>query len=143
MSFVRYTAERSLIVASPTRQGQSFDLDLTLNDLQPARTVNRRENISLSGDQETIRFRGAQTWQASTTPIARGTTAFDQIREFLDSVEGGEAFEFDPYGGSTDSPDDLRNVRITSRGYSEARVVRQGDGGGVDSFAWTFAMREF
>ena len=136
MSWVRYTASRSVIVASPTRVGQQFDMTLTLATLDPGRKVERKEQIALAGAQETVLFRGERTWRVITIPIVRGTTAFNQMREFLDSVEGGEGFEFDPYGGVTDSPNDLRNVRLTSKGYSEARRVKRGGGGGADRVRW-------
>ncbi len=142
MSFVRYTAIRSVIVASPTRQNQSFDMNLTLMRLDPSRKVTRREQLALGGAQETVYFRGERVWRCDTWPIARGTTAFDQMREFLDSVEGGEGFSFDPYGSVGDSPDALRTVKLTSKGYAEPRKVRRGDGGGADFFTWSFTMRE-
>ena len=142
MSFVRYTAARSLIQASPTRLGQEFDFQLRLRTMTQGRDVVRKESIALSGDQETVRFRGAKRWQATTAHVARGTTEFSQMREFLDSVEGGETFEFDPYGIVGDSPADLRNVKITSKGYNETRSVQRGAGGGVDLFSWSFSLRE-
>jgi hypothetical protein len=142
MSFVRYTAERSLIPASPTRQGQSLDFQLRLRGLTAGRDVIRKESVALSGDQETIRFRGNKRWEAVTAHVLRGTTEFIQMREFLDSVEGGETFELDPYGTVGDSPADLRDVKLTSKGYTETRTVQRGAGGGTDYFSWSFAMRE-
>ena len=68
--------------------------------------------------------------------------AASQMREFLDSVEGGELFEFDPYGTVGDSPADLRDVKITSKGYTETRSVQRGASGAVDFFSWSFTFRE-
>lgn len=142
MSFVRYTAQRSLIVASPSRLGQSYDFTLRLRTLTPGRFVDRKEQIAKSGQQETILWRGNKTWRATTAAVQMGTTEFNQMEEFLDSVEGGETFELDPHGQTSDSPNQLRNVVITSKGYQEPRRVRRGGGGGSDFFTWSFAMRE-
>ena len=142
MSFVRYTATRSVIVASPSRQNQQFDMNLELMRLDPSRKVERREQMALGGAQETAYFRGERIWRSQTRAIARGTTKFSQMREFLDSVEGGEGFSFDPYNQVGASPDALRTVKLTSKGYPEARRVRRGDGGGGDFFTWVFTMRE-
>ncbi len=142
MSFVRYTVARSEIPASPTRVGSSQDFNLRLISLTRSRQVTRNESIALGGDQETVLFRGEGRWQFTSAAIQRGTTEFLQWREFLDSGEGGEQFSFDPYGSVGDSPADLRAVKLTSKGYTEQRVVRRGAGGGGDYFRFTATVRE-
>lgn len=136
MACVRYTATRSVIAGHTA--GVAYELNLQLSDLERQRNPAREQAVSIGGRRETIYHRAEITWRARTIPLS--LTEVAAMREFLDSVEAGEQFEFDPYGSAGSAT--YTNAKISSRGYTESRTVRRGDGGGGDFFALGFQLIE-
>lgn len=93
----------------------------------------------MSGATETVLITNLKTWQMTTAAVRGGE--LDVVREFLESVLGGESFQFDEFGRSG-APDDPVNVLLVGT-YKEQRAVRQGDGGQDDYFRFSFKIRTF
>lgn len=77
-------------------------------------------------------------WKVQTAPLPLAEAL--QMREFLDSVEDGQRFLFDPIEAVGASPSYYRTVVMESTIYSEVRKDRGGDQTG-DLFSFTFEMR--
>lgn len=137
MQAVRYEARRSLV--SGHTEGGLYTLNLSLTDCDRKRDTERKQQSSLSGKVYTTYHRGDTVWTCETAPV-RGA-ARDQMREFLDSVEDGQVFSFDPYHWGGVSPDDMRPVVIQSDGYTESRYIMLGSDTS-DWFKFRFIMRE-
>lgn len=136
MSSVTYTAKRSLTTGHTVET--VYTINLRLNALEPSKKVRRSEQLSLSAKSENLLWHNKRTWQATTAALRGDERAL--VREFLESVIGGEPFNFDEFG-SANAPD--RPVNVVLAGvFRETRVVRQGDGGRDDYFRFTFSMRE-
>ncbi len=131
MSSVTYTATRS-VVASHTA-GNNYALDFSAGKLDRKSKTARKTHTSRGGQSETLRYRQTITWDITTTRISGANMPL--LREFLDSVDGGEVFTFDPYGTAA-APDNPVNCKLDSNGYSETRH------GGTDSFRVSFRVRE-
>lgn len=137
MQAVRYEARRSLV--SGHTVGGLYTLNLQLTDCDRKRAPERKQQVSLSGNVYTTYHRGDTIWQCESAPV-RGATR-DAWREFLDSVEDGQIFSFDPYNWGGVSPDALRAVVIHSDGYTESRYAMLGSDT-ADWFKFRFSMRE-
>lgn len=120
MAAVSYTAKRSL------RGGVSvddpIDYDFEVSDVDRQTKPKIGQQISLSGWQETIRDRTDELWRCVTIPVLAAD--FDHFRQFLDSVDGGEVFTFDPYG-TIAVPVDPMSCVLSSKGYKEKRVSQR------------------
>ena len=131
---VRYYAKRSVY---PSRTlGDQYTLEIYLNKYDRKRKPLRVTTISLTGERSDTYQRADTTYGCSTIPL----TGYYHLvmREFLDSVEGGEIFEFADSG----SPENFVRVQITSKGYTERRRVLRGDGGESDYFSMQWQHRE-
>jgi len=109
-------------------------------DKDRSRKASRKRVISLGGRAVTTYYHGATTWTVQTTPQSATNAAIMQM--FLDSVEDGQVFWFDPIYAPGHSPNALRAVVLDGDSYSEDRKVRRGAGGGSDMFVFEFKMRE-
>lgn len=69
---------------------------------------------SLGGVRETYYYNAESSYSCQTKPLTPNQAV--HMRQFLDSVADGQAFEFAP-----DGIGDWRDVVIESEGYSEAR----------------------
>lgn len=120
MASVTYTAKRSLLPGVVANDEVTFDFFVDGLDrrTQPKTTSSR----SLSGKQESHRDRTDIVWSVSFSPQLEAD--FGQIRQFLDSVDGGEAFIFDPYGTAAAPISPLSCVLDKPEsGYNERRVL--------------------
>ena len=92
-----------------------FEVDFGRWDREPKseKAVAR----SLGGVTETIFHRQDVFYQISTIPVK--STAIDQMREFLDSVSGGETFIIDRFG-TIGTPDNELSM-ILEGDYAEPR----------------------
>lgn len=135
MTAVTYTAKRSLIPGHSANT--SYSIDLPVVTMPVSRQVDRERQQSISGNRETIRFYACELWDV-TLAVQYGTAAA-QVKEFLDSVEAGEPFTFDPYG-SANTPHNPMTGEIESSGYNSGREPR-GQGGANDGVRRSFQVR--
>jgi len=133
---VTYTAQRSLTAGHS--QGTVYQLRLPLISLERGPVTRRSAASSLSMKTETLLWARKRRWQATTAVLFPGP--LDAVREFLDSVIGGELFTFDEYGQP--GQPGLEVSVILDGDYGEQRIIREGDGGQNDGFRFSFAMRE-
>lgn len=129
--FVRYTVVRSELTASPTRIGTLQVLQVTLMRLDRTRRPQKRTNVALGGQQHTVYYRGDVLWALHHVPVFGN--AHLQLREFLDSVEGGETWELDPGDGTG-----YRDMWMDSKSYTEQRIVKTGGGPVGDSYGFSW-----
>jgi hypothetical protein len=134
---VRYEARRSL-VSGHTEAGL-YTINLQLTDCDRKRDVERKQQRALGGATYTVYHRGDVVWQCETAPL-QGSDA-DLMREFLDSVEDGQVFQFDPLNWAGVSPNAMRSVVITSDGYTENRYAQRGSQS-LDWFKFRFSFTE-
>jgi hypothetical protein len=87
MNFV-YTARRSLITGHTA--GVQYALSLSTTATTRSREVRKTDQRSLSGQKETLYFRGSRRWRVVFAPV-RGNDLKAMI-EFLDSTESGDVF---------------------------------------------------
>ena len=111
-----------------------------LRDKDMSRKSHRKRSMSLGGQPYTTYYYGATSWDCDTTAV--GGTAAALIEMFLQSVEDGQIFKFDPYNAPGASPGAYRNVIVDGDSYAPARRVRRGDGGAADLFTYTFKLLE-
>lgn len=134
---VRYTARRSLITGHSA--GSTYYLDLYLRRKDRQRGVNRDQQTSIGGSVYTTYHNGWNVHRCQTRPLT--LTEAKAMREFLDSAEDGQVFQFDTTWWSGHSPQAYVNVVLQNNGYSESRVDRGGDQTG-DRFTFSFELRE-
>jgi hypothetical protein len=137
MQAVQYEARRSLI--SGHTEGTTYTIDLLLTVCDRKRDTERKQQRAMSGKTFTLYQRGDVVWNCETIPVTG--TAADQIREFLDSVEDGQVFYFDPLNWAGTSPNDFRAVVITTDGYTENRYTQRG-APASDHFKFRFSFHE-
>lgn len=134
---VRYIARRSLSVLHTA--GTQYSQDLPLRDKDRGRKVERDQQKSLDGHLYTTYYNGAVVWHCKTRPLTGLETS--RMREFLDSVEDGQVFDFDPTYGAGHSPSDYRSVTLDGTGYTEQRTM-SGTSQSSHRFTFTFDLRE-
>lgn len=135
MTAVTYIAKRSLIPGHSANT--SYSMNLPVVSLPISRNVSNERQEAIDGTRETIRFYACEIWDI-TLAVMYGTAAA-QVKEFLDSVEDGETFTFDPYG-SANTPVNPMSAEIDSKGYQSNRDPR-GQGGSTDGFRRSFQVR--
>jgi len=118
MGTFTYTASESL---RPGRLiGDLVSFDIQVQDARRSRQVQKEVATSLGGAIEVIKHRGEVTWSITFEP-ANGVKLL-QLREFLDSTEGGEPFSMDLYGAQSEPV----NVKRTDDSYTEEPFMRIG-----------------
>lgn len=148
---IRFTAARSLTGAHVA--GDEVELLVSAEAVPMRRKVSRSVQESMSGKRETILLHGRRAWSV-TVPLTSPQIG-DQVREFLDSCEGGEAFLFEPYyvaaGASLDLDfvsqrfrvaEVLSGAKLESEGYDESVLGQVGTGGADDYYAVNFTVIE-
>lgn len=90
MANVRYTALRSLIVGSGTLV--TYTLPIRYAGLVRTRRIYSTMRRSLSGIRETYYESAEDSWSVSIKPLT--TAQQPALKQFLDSVDQGETFEF-------------------------------------------------
>lgn len=117
MAAITYTARRSLIAGHVA--GESYSFDQPLSAATPSAQSDRSRHVAMDGTTETVFNRVESRWQITTTIL--DSDGLRQMREFLDSALGGEAFTLDVYGTQA-APDSPTNVLLESDSYSVERV---------------------
>lgn len=120
MARVSYTAQRSL--KAGVSAGTAVDFDFNVSDLDRYTKTARSDRASLGGLRQVLRDRTDVGYRVQTLPVLEAD--FDDFRQFLDSVDGGEAFTFDPYG-TLASPVSPATSILVSTGYRERRVSQR------------------
>lgn len=139
MAFAEYVARRSLA------PGHVIDTPYTLILPSLARCDMSRERqsrrqVSLSGRVETLWYHAKRVWQVQTEPVLLDEA--ELLIEFLESVDDGQSFTFDPYG-KPDARSDLALVVVSDdQGYRMDRAITRGLGGSDDWFEFSFGVRE-
>lgn len=135
MTAVTYTAKRSLIPGHSVNT--IYSMNLPVVSMPTSRQVDNERQQSINGNRETIRFYACEMWDVSLA-VLYGTAA-SQVKEFLDSVEDGEPFTFDPYG-TANTPHTPLSGEIESKGYTRGREPK-GQGGSTDGQRFAFQVR--
>lgn len=117
MARVTYQALRSL--KAGVSPNTTVDLDFMLEAHQREAKPVAKTQVALGGASETRRDRTDVFHSVTTSPVLEA--AFDDFRQFLDSVDGGEPFTLDPYG-TLASPVQPLTVERSDRGYKERRI---------------------
>lgn len=112
-----YVAKRELISGHSVDAVYDVDYSLIVKDRD--RDTKKSESKALDGTRETILYRQKTIFTVSTR---LNSTAILQWREFMASIEGGEAFIFDEYG-TVAQPDNGINCRIIDSSR-ESRVEK-------------------
>jgi hypothetical protein len=139
MPFAEYVARRSLAPAHIAETPYTLVLpSLTRCDTSRDRKAYRK--VSLSGVPETGFYYAKRIWTVQTEPVP-----LDEARlliEFLESVDDGQSFTFDPYGYPEARSADCFVVVSDDQGYTKDRLIRRGQGGADDYFQFSFGVRE-
>lgn len=116
MAAVNYTAKRSIITGHVL--DTAYDLDLILEQADRSVRTKKNQIRSLGGNTETILQSMDVSWSLTIGSLTGAT--LNGVREFLDSVQGGEIFTLDVMG-SVGAPDNPLSV-IADGDYMETRV---------------------
>ena len=119
MSAITYTAVERGSISDGRVAGTTYVFDIGLSLWEQSTTRKKTQASSLSGNTETILHRLDRVVSISTTPIGEPLLV-DQMREFLDSVAGGEPFIIDKHGSAA-TADNPINARIEGD-YREQRI---------------------
>jgi hypothetical protein len=148
---VRFNAARSLTGNHAVGDEVTIEFSAA-QPLTPGREVSRDVQKALGGARETLHHYGARTWSITTEPLAGAELSY--LFEFLDSVEGGEQFAFEPWSYDLGPSLDLDfttaryrigeeiNAFLSSEGYSLTLVAAEGTGGADDSYQVSFTVVE-
>jgi len=117
MARVSYVALRSLQGGVSVDDDIDFDFEVSKADRKTK--SDRKDHIALSGEQASIKNRTDEQYAVATVPVLEAN--FPDFRQFLDSVDGGEQFTFDPYG-TLAVPVLAMTCVMVSKGYKEKRV---------------------
>lgn len=91
---IDYTAKRSLKSGHTAETAYTIDVKLTQSDRSA--NIAGEQVVSLSGNTVTTVHRYRELYQLTTNLISETTTPdVSDMREFLDSVRGGETFQLD------------------------------------------------
>lgn len=126
---IDYTAKRNLKSGHSADTAYQIDVDLSQSDR--VSTTEGNQSIALSGETVTVVHRYQEVYSLTTAIISSSSTPdLDDLREFLDSVKGGETFQLDLSGSSEDYVLDS-----ISNPFTENRVP-------VGKFRFSFRVRK-
>lgn len=118
MGSFTYTATDSLL---PGRSyGTVVTLEIDVQEARRARKVEKDMPRSMGGAMEVLKHRADVSYSVTFEPVSGHRLL--ELREFLDSTEGGEQFSVDLYG---DSAVQLPAKRL-DEGYNENPFMRRG-----------------
>lgn len=132
MADFRYTAKRSTLADHIVNQQYMIEIGVTSE--QRSRRVDKTEVRARGGATETLYHKADREWSITFEPVAGDR--LNQLIEFLDSTESGEAFEMRLYG--TESS--FTTVKRIDEGYSLQEFMRVGSERG-DYFQTTISVR--
>ena len=130
---VKYIAKRSINSDDSHSADTEYTLEVKLQSFDRERKVTANDVVSLSGFRQRTYQRSDEIRRVKTVPL-KGADARN-IREFLDSVEDGESFEFDEGDGFV-------NQYLEGKGYTEQRAIETGTpANDYFVFGWTQRAR--
>lgn len=134
MALFKYTALRSLTTG--VSAGSTQTRSISLRALNRQRRAVGETQVALGGTPYSTWHRGDVLYQCETTLVTGNNR--DYMREFLDSAESGQTFQFDPDNTAVPSPLNWTDVVLESNTYTENRAGRLGAGSGGDGDYFTF-----
>lgn len=139
MAFVEYTARRRLAPGHVVDTPYTLILpSLVRCDVSRDRKSTRK--TSMSGRVETLWYYSKRIFQVQTEPVPLDEAAL--LVEFLESVDDGQSFTFDPYGMPDNRSSYVSVVISDDQGYTQNRSTVRGRGGSDDYFGFAFGVRE-
>jgi hypothetical protein len=135
MSMVTYIATRS-IMTGHVLDGP-YELEFCLVAADPVKTVNRVDQVALSGRRESLFWNHRDGYTLTIGHFTEVSTENDAVVEFLDSVIGGEPFEIDLWGTVGD-PDNPQTAVMTSA-YAASRFMHK-PGAKTDLLTYSFPI---
>ena len=147
---IKYIAKRAL-------NGHAIGDPVTLTfsavePMAPGRRVTRDTQKSLSGRRETLLHNAVRVWNITTEPMS--LARLDALEEFLQAVEDGSQFDFEPfwtYGAApaaTNSAETRLRTAPTvrcvlgSEQYDLQHFVGHQNGGADDEWQVSFTVEE-
>lgn len=148
---ISYTATRAL-------NGHDIGDPVTLTfsavePLTPGRRLTRDTQKSLGNRRETLLHSAYRTWSITTEPLSG--SRLDALEEFLQAVEDGSTFEFEPYWiyGAAPAAQSATETRLRlsksltcvlgSDQYDLQLLIGDGKSGGLeDEYQVTFTVEE-
>jgi len=94
----------------------------------------------MSGATETLFYYAKRIYLVETAPVPLDEASV--LVEFLESVDDGQSFTFDPYGTPGFPSSSSAVVVSDDQGYTQQRMMMRGQGGGNDLFQFSFGVRE-
>lgn len=139
MAYAEYVARRSIAPGHIVDTPYSLTLpNLVRCDIRRDRKTSRK--LSMSGVAETLFYYSKRVYSVQTEPVPLDQTAL--IIEFLESIDDGQSFTFDPYGTSSFRSPASAVVISDDQGYTQDRFMMRGQGGANDWFQFSFGVRE-
>lgn len=150
MILVNFTAARNL--TGIHEEGDSVALSFSTTELVPSRKVSREVQKSIGGHRETLLYHSLRVWTVTTEPLTGAD--LESLMEFLDSVEGGETFDLEPWRdeeGPSLALDFLLprlqvaeavTCKMDSEGYSLSMLICDGTGPANAEYQVSFTAEE-
>jgi hypothetical protein len=139
MAFAEYVARRSLAPGHVAETPYTLILpSLVRCEIGRERKTSRR--VSMSGLAETLFYYSKRTFQVQTEPVPLDEALL--LVEFLESVDDGQSFTFDPYGTPDARSSSAMVVISDDQGYTQQRFMSRGQGGATDYFEFSFGARQ-
>ena len=103
--------------------GIEYNFDFDISNASESPKTNRHTSRSLSGKEQSTFYSHDDIWSITSTIITKGSTEWNNFREFIYSVRGGETFTLDVFGTDI-SPDNPLVVIINnnSAGYNHVQI---------------------
>lgn len=133
MGWVKFIATEGIV--PPHEAGEEVTLEIGFTESNLQKKIERTDQYSDGGALEALLHRVERTFSLTFQPVFG--SQLRRLREFLDSTDGAEQFEFDPYG---DSPAPRLGRRI-DKGYTETSFQRRGSEE-LDAFTVTIEVLE-
>lgn len=129
---VTYTASREIM--SGHSSGTQYDFIFSFISSDAKANPIKDSSIALDGSTVTTYWRTDNIWNITTKAYQRGTSDYNQMIEFLNSVIGGETFTLDEYG-TVPSPDTPITC-ILEGGFDRSRLEF------TTYFTFSFSIRQ-
>lgn len=139
MAFVEYTARRRLAPGHVAETPYTLILP-SLARCEISRDRKAERKVSMSGRVETLWYYSKRIYQIQTEPVPLDES--DLLVEFLESIDDGQTFTFDPYGMPDARSSYAALVISDNEGYTQSRSTMLGRGGADDYFEFAFGARE-
>lgn len=133
MSRVNYTARRS--IATGHTLNNAYTLEILPREINETRDTVNKKSVSIAGTTQNVISRREQFYDVETERFLLGTQEYEDILEFLESVDMFEPFNFDAYGTAA-NPGSYQ-VAILESNYKKNRVEQ------TNEFTFSFKLKVF